>query len=205
MTKSCEHSLVTLTHIFRICSRWCTMRLVRRCFWMQSNPSVKTGTSKTGSSAAQSFWMCPTPQECNKPHEAFGFEQAFRDYSLRAFGQMADAFKSDYFNMPVHVSTFRGGFIANLWLSFSFTASVLHFCFPGLLTDGAHRAGGEGVLASGGSHRGGRDRGVRRRHRLQGVRQRLPHPQRKVQGLGCRRGTAASRRLTCSQVLKRRF
>ena len=43
-------------------------------------------------------------QECNKPHEAFGFEQAYRDYSLRAFGQMADAFKSDYFNMPVHVS-----------------------------------------------------------------------------------------------------
>lgn len=47
------------------------------------------------------------PQECNKPHEAFGFEQAFRDYSLRAFGQMADAFKSDYFNMPVHVSRRR--------------------------------------------------------------------------------------------------
>lgn len=44
------------------------------------------------------------PQECSKPHEAFGFEQAYRDYSLRAFGQMADAFKSDYFNMPVHVS-----------------------------------------------------------------------------------------------------
>ena len=43
-------------------------------------------------------------QECSKPQEAFGFEQAYRDYSLRAFGQMADAFKSDYFNMPVHVS-----------------------------------------------------------------------------------------------------
>ncbi|XP_059188294.1 lysine-specific demethylase 5B-B isoform X2 [Centropristis striata] len=50
-------------------------------------------------------WRCPKclAQECNKPHEAFGFEQAFRDYSLRAFGQMADAFKSDYFNMPVHM------------------------------------------------------------------------------------------------------
>lgn len=46
-------------------------------------------------------------QECSKPHEAFGFEQAYRDYSLRAFGQMADAFKSDYFNMPVHVSNKR--------------------------------------------------------------------------------------------------
>ncbi|XP_042347127.1 lysine-specific demethylase 5B-B isoform X2 [Plectropomus leopardus] len=50
-------------------------------------------------------WRCPKclAQECNKPHEAFGFEQAYRDYSLRAFGQMADAFKSDYFNMPVHM------------------------------------------------------------------------------------------------------
>ncbi|XP_010730368.2 lysine-specific demethylase 5B-B isoform X3 [Larimichthys crocea] len=50
-------------------------------------------------------WRCPKclAQECSKPHEAFGFEQAYRDYSLRAFGQMADAFKSDYFNMPVHM------------------------------------------------------------------------------------------------------
>uniref|UniRef100_A0A8C6P8X4 [histone H3]-trimethyl-L-lysine(4) demethylase n=1 Tax=Nothobranchius furzeri TaxID=105023 RepID=A0A8C6P8X4_NOTFU len=50
-------------------------------------------------------WRCPRclAQECCKPHEAFGFEQAHRDYSLRAFGQMADAFKSDYFNMPVHM------------------------------------------------------------------------------------------------------
>ncbi|XP_061591274.1 lysine-specific demethylase 5B-B isoform X2 [Cololabis saira] len=50
-------------------------------------------------------WRCPKclAQECSRPHEAFGFEQAARDYSLRAFGQMADAFKSDYFNMPVHM------------------------------------------------------------------------------------------------------
>ncbi|KAK1899165.1 Lysine-specific demethylase 5B-B, partial [Dissostichus eleginoides] len=52
-------------------------------------------------------WLSPSvlqvDLECNKPHEAFGFEQAYRDYSLRAFGQMADAFKSDYFNMPVHM------------------------------------------------------------------------------------------------------
>lgn len=46
-----------------------------------------------------SLWL----QECNKPQEAFGFEQAARDYTLRTFGEMADAFKSDYFNMPVHV------------------------------------------------------------------------------------------------------
>ncbi|XP_029011976.1 lysine-specific demethylase 5B-B [Betta splendens] len=50
-------------------------------------------------------WRCPKclAQECSKPHEGFGFEQAARDYTLRAFGQMADAFKSDYFNMPVHM------------------------------------------------------------------------------------------------------
>lgn len=58
-------------------------------------------------------------QECNKPQEAFGFEQAARDYTLRTFGEMADAFKSDYFNMPVHVCScfilmFRAHFV---WLA----------------------------------------------------------------------------------------
>ncbi|XP_023659863.1 lysine (K)-specific demethylase 5Ba isoform X2 [Paramormyrops kingsleyae] len=50
-------------------------------------------------------WRCPKclAQECSKPQEAFGFEQACRDYTLRAFGDMADSFKSDYFNMPVHM------------------------------------------------------------------------------------------------------
>ncbi|RXN31252.1 lysine-specific demethylase 5B-B isoform X4 [Labeo rohita] len=52
-------------------------------------------------------WRCPKclAQECSKPQEAFGFEQACRDYSLKSFGEMADSFKSDYFNMPVHVCT----------------------------------------------------------------------------------------------------
>ncbi|KAM5180075.1 lysine-specific demethylase 5B [Mantella aurantiaca] len=50
-------------------------------------------------------WRCPkcVAQECSKPQEAFGFEQACRDYTLRMFGEMADNFKSDYFNMPVHM------------------------------------------------------------------------------------------------------
>uniref|UniRef100_A0A672S568 [histone H3]-trimethyl-L-lysine(4) demethylase n=1 Tax=Sinocyclocheilus grahami TaxID=75366 RepID=A0A672S568_SINGR len=50
-------------------------------------------------------WRCPKclAQECGKPQEAFGFEQACRDYSLKSFGEMADSFKSDYFNMPVHM------------------------------------------------------------------------------------------------------
>ncbi|XP_046727107.1 lysine-specific demethylase 5B-B isoform X4 [Silurus meridionalis] len=41
--------------------------------------------------------------ECSKPLQAFGFEQARREYSLKTFGEMADSFKSDYFNMPVHM------------------------------------------------------------------------------------------------------
>ncbi|XP_030070137.1 lysine-specific demethylase 5A isoform X2 [Microcaecilia unicolor] len=50
-------------------------------------------------------WRCPKciAEECNKPKEAFGFEQAVREYTLQSFGEMADNFKSDYFNMPVHM------------------------------------------------------------------------------------------------------
>uniref|UniRef100_A0A8C4FAD5 [histone H3]-trimethyl-L-lysine(4) demethylase n=1 Tax=Dicentrarchus labrax TaxID=13489 RepID=A0A8C4FAD5_DICLA len=49
-------------------------------------------------------WRCPKcVAECSKPREAFGFEQAVREYSLQSFGEMADQFKSDYFNMPVHM------------------------------------------------------------------------------------------------------
>uniref|UniRef100_H3BWG1 [histone H3]-trimethyl-L-lysine(4) demethylase n=1 Tax=Tetraodon nigroviridis TaxID=99883 RepID=H3BWG1_TETNG len=50
-------------------------------------------------------WRCPkcVAEECSKPREAFGFEQAVREYSLQSFGEMADQFKSDYFNMPVHM------------------------------------------------------------------------------------------------------
>lgn len=50
-------------------------------------------------------WRCPkcVAEEVSKPMEAFGFEQAQREYSLQQFGEMADQFKSDYFNMPVHL------------------------------------------------------------------------------------------------------
>ncbi|KAG7495169.1 lysine-specific demethylase 5B-B-like [Solea senegalensis] len=50
-------------------------------------------------------WRCPRclAQECGKPPVAFGFEQAGRSYTLQSFGDMADSFKSDYFNMPVHM------------------------------------------------------------------------------------------------------
>ncbi|KAJ8245503.1 hypothetical protein GJAV_G00271420 [Gymnothorax javanicus] len=50
-------------------------------------------------------WRCPkcVAEECSKPPQAFGFEQAGRAYTLQSFGEMADHFKSDYFNMPVHM------------------------------------------------------------------------------------------------------
>lgn len=51
------------------------------------------------------LWHCPKciMAECKRPPEAFGFEQATREYTLQSFGEMADSFKADYFNMPVHM------------------------------------------------------------------------------------------------------
>ncbi|XP_068104060.1 lysine-specific demethylase 5C [Hyperolius riggenbachi] len=51
------------------------------------------------------IWHCPkcVMAECKRPPEAFGFEQAQREYTLQSFGEMADTFKADYFNMPVHM------------------------------------------------------------------------------------------------------
>ena len=53
----------------------------------------------------QGDWRCPkcVLAEVSKPLEAFGFEQAQKEYSLQSFGEMADQFKTDYFNMPVHL------------------------------------------------------------------------------------------------------
>ncbi|XP_004416115.1 PREDICTED: lysine-specific demethylase 5D [Odobenus rosmarus divergens] len=50
-------------------------------------------------------WRCPKciMEECKRPPEAFGFEQATQEYTLQSFGEMADSFKTDYFNMPVHM------------------------------------------------------------------------------------------------------
>lgn len=49
-------------------------------------------------------WCCPkcVAEECSKPMDAFGFEQANREYSLQQFGEMADKFKADYFKMATH-------------------------------------------------------------------------------------------------------
>ncbi|XP_039265383.2 lysine-specific demethylase 5A-like [Styela clava] len=50
-------------------------------------------------------WRCPKclSKECNKVIDAYGFEQARKQYTLQSFGEMADAFKSEYFTKPVHM------------------------------------------------------------------------------------------------------
>lgn len=50
-------------------------------------------------------WRCPKclTKECNKKMDAYGFEQARKQYTLQSFGEMADAFKSEYFTKPVHM------------------------------------------------------------------------------------------------------
>uniref|UniRef100_UPI00358FC46D lysine-specific demethylase 5C-like n=1 Tax=Myxine glutinosa TaxID=7769 RepID=UPI00358FC46D len=50
-------------------------------------------------------WYCPKcmAKECTKLQDAFGFEQATKEYTLQSFGEMADTFKADYFNQPVHL------------------------------------------------------------------------------------------------------
>ncbi|XP_018798279.1 PREDICTED: lysine-specific demethylase lid isoform X1 [Bactrocera latifrons] len=57
------------------------------------------------SSIPKGEWLCPrcVVEEVSKPTEAFGFEQAEREYTLQQFGQMADQFKTDYFRKPVHL------------------------------------------------------------------------------------------------------
>ncbi|XP_064606539.1 lysine-specific demethylase 5A-like isoform X1 [Liolophura sinensis] len=50
-------------------------------------------------------WRCPEciKKACSKPQDPYGFEQSTKEYSLQSFGEMADQFKSEYFNMPVHM------------------------------------------------------------------------------------------------------
>lgn len=57
------------------------------------------------SSVPKGEWRCHkcVVNEVIKPSDAFGFEQAQREYTLQQFGEMADQFKSKYFNMPVHL------------------------------------------------------------------------------------------------------
>lgn len=54
-------------------------------------------------------WLCPKciVEEVSKPLEAFGFEQASREYTLDEFGVFADKFKAEYFGVdrPRDVNT----------------------------------------------------------------------------------------------------
>ncbi|XP_074926673.1 lysine-specific demethylase 5C [Chelonoidis abingdonii] len=83
--------------------------------WLQvgAGGSAELGKARIGGHGCWQFWEVSTGggagsavaprQECKRPPEAFGFEQATREYTLQSFGEMADAFKADYFNMPVHM------------------------------------------------------------------------------------------------------
>jgi len=59
------------------------------------------------SSRPSGDWRCPKciAKEINKKAQAYGFEQAQKEYSLHSFGEMADAFKSEYFGKPTHSVT----------------------------------------------------------------------------------------------------
>lgn len=50
-------------------------------------------------------WCCPKclAKECNQKIDAYGFEQARKEYTLQTFGEMADTFKSEYFTKPAHM------------------------------------------------------------------------------------------------------
>lgn len=44
-------------------------------------------------------------QECAKPQDAYGFEEAASEYNLNSFGTKADQFKMDYFKTSGQVIT----------------------------------------------------------------------------------------------------
>ena len=50
-------------------------------------------------------WFCPNCvfTEVSKPMEAYGFQQAQKEYTLQSFGEMADRFKKDFFKTPSHL------------------------------------------------------------------------------------------------------
>ncbi|CAE1156303.1 KDM5 [Acanthosepion pharaonis] len=53
-------------------------------------------------------WRCPecVKEACKPVIDCYGFEQSPKEYTLQSFGEMADQFKSDHFNMPVHMVSF---------------------------------------------------------------------------------------------------
>ncbi len=60
-----------------------------------------------GKLAVEWFVFCVAIiQECMKPTETFGFEQAKQQYSLSSFQLKANQFKQDYFKMSAKVYRF---------------------------------------------------------------------------------------------------
>jgi len=49
-------------------------------------------------------------QECSKPQEAYGFEEAPHEYNLYSFGTKADQFKMDYFKISGQVILHKAPF-----------------------------------------------------------------------------------------------
>ena len=82
--------------------------------------------------------------------EAFGFEQAQKEYSLQSFGEMADQFKSDYFNMPVDQNLLAP------WIPlFAPYPPPWQGADPCLGAPDPHAPGGEGVLEDSRQYRRG--------------------------------------------------
>ena len=50
-------------------------------------------------------WLCPecVVAEISKPMGEYGFQQARKEYTLQSFGEMAEKFKTDYFETPGHL------------------------------------------------------------------------------------------------------
>lgn len=104
-----------------------------------------------------------------------------REYTLQSFGEMADHFKSDYFNMPVHVRAMLSHGTLSLRSPHTYIHTYIRgvFCShdrPAIVTDGSYRAGGERVLEAGKQHRGRRDSRVWCGYQLQRRRKRLSCP-----------------------------
>jgi len=53
-------------------------------------------------------------QECAKPQEAYGFEEAAQEYTLYSFGTKADQFKMDYFKTSGQVILLQSSTLSTL-------------------------------------------------------------------------------------------
>ncbi|XP_057616841.1 lysine-specific demethylase 5D isoform X1 [Chionomys nivalis] len=99
-----NHSSTQFVDVCRICSRGDEDDRLLLCDGCDDNYHIFCLLPPL-SEVPKGIWRCPKCilAECKRPPEAFGFEQATQEYTLQSFGEMADSFKADYFNMPVHM------------------------------------------------------------------------------------------------------